>query len=223
MEKNNVSLELEEMRLQMAALQKQLNERLKLDEQQLQNSTMKKINAINRYGYFELIGLIVAIICYSIVQYRFHISFEFITCTLLIIVLTSLFGFWLANRIKNTDLSKKSTKEIIRTLISMKKQYQIYNIIGFIIGFFIILPWMLYEIYVDKDCISKAILTKSGDKTSFICCGFEEFNPERRFDAVVFVASCEPTSNIGIIFCIKMYKKQLSNITEMIEILKDQE
>ncbi len=42
---------------------------------------------------------------------------------------------------------------------------------------------------VDKDCISKAILTKSGDKTSFICCGFEEFNPERRFDAVVFVAS----------------------------------
>ena len=53
MEKNNVSLELEEMRLQMAALQKQLNERLKLDEQQLQNSTMKKINAINRYGYFE--------------------------------------------------------------------------------------------------------------------------------------------------------------------------
>ena len=51
MEKNNVSLELEEMRLQMAALQKQLNERLKFDEQQLQNSTMKKINAINRYGY----------------------------------------------------------------------------------------------------------------------------------------------------------------------------
>ena len=75
MENNNVSLELEEMRLQMAALQKQLNERLKLDEQQLQDSTMKKINAINRYGYFELIGIIVAIISLSIVQYRFHISF----------------------------------------------------------------------------------------------------------------------------------------------------
>lgn len=42
---------------------------------------------------------------------------------------------------------------------------------------------------VDKDCISKAILTKSGDKTSFICCGFEEYNPGRQFDAVVFVAS----------------------------------
>lgn len=206
MEKNNVSLELEEMRLQMAALQKQLNERLKLNEQQLQNSTMKKINAINRYGYFELIGLIVAIICYSIVQYRFHISFEFIACTLPILVLSSLFGFWLANRIKNTDLSKKSTKEIIRTLISMKKQYQIYNIIGFIIGFFIILPWMLYEIYVHS--FSHFMFAEGFPTCRFICA-----------NATIMISGF----TIGIIFCIKMYKKQLRNITEMIEILKDQE
>lgn len=206
MEKNNVSLELEEMRLQMAALQKQLNERLKLDEQQLQNSTMKKINAINRYGYFELIGLIIAIICYSIVQYRFHISFEFIACTLPILVLSSLFGFWLANRIKNTDLSKKSTKEIIRTLISMKKQYQIYNIIGFIIGFFIILPWMLYEIYVHS--FSHFMFAEGFPTCRFICA-----------NATIMISGF----TIGIIFCIKMYKKQLRNITEMIEILKDQE
>ena len=206
MEKNNVSLELEEMRLQMAALQKQLNERLKLDEQQLQDSTMKKINAINRYGYFELIGLIVAIICYSIVQYRFHISFEFIACTLPILVLSSLFGFWLANRIKNTDLSKKSTKEIIRTLISMKKQYQIYNIIGFIIGFFIILPWMLYEIYVHS--FSHFMFAEGFPTCRFICA-----------NATIMISGF----TIGIIFCIKMYKKQLRNITEMIEILKDQE
>lgn len=206
MEKNNVSLELEEMRLQMAALQKQLNERLKLDEQQLQNSTMKKINAINRYGYFELIGLIIAIICYSIVQYRFHISFEFIACTLPILVLSSLFGFWLANRIKNTDLSKKSTKEIIRTLISMKKQYQIYNIIGFIIGFFIIFPWMLYEIYVHS--FSHFMFAEGFPTCRFICA-----------NATIMISGF----TIGIIFCIKMYKKQLRNITEMIEILKDQE
>ncbi len=190
----------------MAALQKQLNERLKLDEQQLQNSTMKKINAINRYGYFELIGLIVAIICYSIVQYRFHISFEFIACTLPILVLSSLFGFWLANRIKNTDLSKKSTKEIIRTLISMKKQYQIYNIIGFIIGFFIILPWMLYEIYVHS--FSHFMFAEGFPTCRFICA-----------NATIMISGF----TIGIIFCIKMYKKQLRNITEMIEILKDQE
>lgn len=206
MEKNNVSLELEEMRLQMAALQKQLDERLKLDEQQLQNSTMKKINAINRYGYFELIGLIVAIISLSIVQYRFHISFEFITCTLLIIVLTSLFGFWLANRIKNTDLSKKSTKEIIRTLISMKKQYQIYNIIGFIIGFFIIFPWMLYEIYVHS--FSHFMFADGFPTCRFICA-----------NATIMIS----VITIAIIFGTKMYKKQLRNISELIEMIKDKD
>ena len=199
-------MELEEMRLQMAALQKQLNERLKLDEQQLQNSTMKKINAINRYGYFELIGLIVAIISLSIVQYRFHISFEFIACILPIIVLTSLFGFWLANRIKNTDLSKKSVKEITSTLISMKKQYQIYNIIGFIIGFFIILPWMLYEIYVHS--FSHFMFAEGFPTCLFICA-----------NATIMIS----VITVVIIFGIKMYKKQLRNITELIEMIKDKD
>ena len=190
----------------MAALQKQLNERLKLDEQQLQNSTMKKINAINRYGYFELIGLIVAIISLSIVQYRFHISFEFIACILPIIVLTSLFGFWLANRIKNTDLSKKSVKEITSTLISMKKQYQIYNIIGFIIGFFIILPWMLYEIYVHS--FSHFMFAEGFPTCLFICA-----------NATIMIS----VITVVIIFGIKMYKKQLRNITELIEMIKDKD
>ena len=47
----------------------------------------------------------------------------------------------------------------------------------------------IFGIDVDEDCINKAILAKSGDRTSFICCSFEEYSPGRRFDAVVFVAS----------------------------------
>ncbi len=42
---------------------------------------------------------------------------------------------------------------------------------------------------VDRDCICRASLTKSSDRTEFICCGFEDYRPVRRFDAVVFVAS----------------------------------
>ena len=42
MENNGTSLELEEMRLQMAALQKQLDERLKLDEELLKKNTINK-------------------------------------------------------------------------------------------------------------------------------------------------------------------------------------
>ncbi len=50
---------------------------------------------------------------------------------------------------------------------------------------------------VDEDSISKAISMKSGDKTSFFCCSFEEYNPGRRFDAVVFVASIHHMNMAG--------------------------
>ena len=206
MENNGISLELEEMRLQMAALQQQLDERLKLDEELLHNKTMKKINDINRYGYFELIGLIVGIISLSIAQYRFYISFECIACTLSLLFLSSLFGFLLANRIKNTDISKKSTKDIISTLISMKKTYQIYELIGFIIGFFIIFPWMTYDIYVYN--LSHFMFNEGFPTCLFICA-----------NSVI----CLSVLIIALIFCIKIYKKQQQNITEMIEMLKDQE
>ncbi len=47
MENNSISLELEEMRLQMATLQQQLNEHLKLNEELLQNNIIKKTNNVS--------------------------------------------------------------------------------------------------------------------------------------------------------------------------------
>ena len=206
MENNsNISIELEEMRLQMAALQKQLNERLKLNEQQLQKNTMKKINAINRYGYYELCGLIIGIACLSIVQYRFHISFEFIACTLPIVVLSSLFDYWLANRINNIDLSKKSAKELTSKLISMKKMYHKSFLLGIFLGFLIFL-WMLHDIYVYN--LSHFMFAEGFPTCLFICA-----------NATVMIS----VLTIGMIFCTKMYKKQQRNISELIEMIKDKD
>ena len=47
MENNGISLEFEEMRLQMATLQQQLNEHLKLNEELLQNNIIKKTNNVS--------------------------------------------------------------------------------------------------------------------------------------------------------------------------------
>lgn len=47
MENNSISLELEEMRLQMATLQQQLNEHLKFDEELLQKNIIKKVNNVS--------------------------------------------------------------------------------------------------------------------------------------------------------------------------------
>lgn len=206
MENNsNISIELEEMRLQMAALQKQLDERLKLDEQQLQKNTMKKINAINRYGYYELCGLIIGIACLSIVQYRFHISFEFIACTLSIMVLSSLFDCWIANRINNDDLSKKSAKELTSKLISMKKMYHKSFLFEIFLCFLIFL-WMLHDIYVYN--LSHFMFAEGFPTCLFICA-----------NATVMIS----VLTIGMIFCTKMYKKQQRNISELIEMIKDKD
>lgn len=206
MENNsNISIELEEMRLQMAALQKQLDERLKLNEQQLQKNTMKKINAINRYGYYELCGLIIGIACLSIVQYRFYISFEFIACTLPIVVLSSLFDYWLANRINNIDLSKKSAKELTNKLISMKKMYHKSFLLGIFLCFLIFL-WMLHDIYVYN--LSHFMFAEGFPTCLFICA-----------NATIMIS----VLTIGMIFCTKMYKKQQRNISELIEMIKDKD
>lgn len=47
MENNSISLELEEMHLQMATLQQQLNEHLKFNEELLQNNIIKKTNNVS--------------------------------------------------------------------------------------------------------------------------------------------------------------------------------
>lgn len=207
MENNsNISIELEEMRLQMAALQKQLNERLKLDEQQLQKNTMKKINAINRYGYYELCGLIIGIACLSIVQYRFHISFEFIACTLSIMVLSSLFDCWIANRINNDDLSKKSAKELTCKLISMKKMYHKSFLFEIFLCFFIFAPWIIYEIYVHS--WSHFMFAEGFHTCLFICA-----------NATVMIS----VLTTGMISCTKTYKKRQRNISELIEMIKDKD
>lgn len=207
MENNsNISIELEEMRLQMAALQKQLDERLKLNEQQLQKNTMKKINAINKYGYYNLLELVAAIIGLSIVQYRFHISFEFMAFALISQSLYGLFNFWLANRIRKIDLSQKSVKELISKLISMKKTYQRTFYYDIFVSFFIFVPWIIYEIYVHS--LSHFMFAEGFPTTLFICT-----------NTIIFLS----IMTIAIIFSKKMFNKQQRNISELIEMIKDKD
>ena len=41
----------------------------------------------------------------------------------------------------------------------------------------------------DIHCMEKASSAKSGANLDFFCCSFEEYTPDKRFDAIVFVAS----------------------------------
>lgn len=205
MENRIESLELEEMRQQMLSLREQLDKQIVLNEQLLKDNTMKKVKSINIYGYVSLLMLIPAFTGFCIVDYRFGLSFTFKVFAVITVVVIAYLEYWSSQRIKDSDFSTKSVKEIVSTLISMKKNNRIIRYIDFIVSA-IMVPWMLYEIYANS--FSKFI--------------FKEGFPTYLFigtNLVIFFS----TFIAFLLIDIKYYNKYQKNISDMIEMLKEKE
>lgn len=205
MENKIESLELEEMRQQMMSLREQLDKQIVLNEQLLKDNTMKKVKSINIYGYISLLMLIPAFTGFCIVDYRFGLSFTFKVFAVITVVVIAYLEYWSSQRIKDSDFSTKSVKEIVSTLISMKKNNRIIRYIDFIVSA-IMVPWMLYEIYANS--FSKFI--------------FKEGFPTYLFigtNLVIFFS----TFIAFLLIDIKYYNKYQKNISDMIEMLKEKE
>ena len=205
MENRIESLELEEMRQQMMSLREQLDKQIVLNEQLLKDNTMKKVKSINRYGYVTLLSFIPAFAGLSVVQYRFGLSFTLCAFFVITVVIVTFSYYWSSQRIKDSDFSTKSVKEIVSTLISMKKNNRIIRYIDFIVSA-IMIPWMLYEIYANS---------------------FSKFIFKEGFPTYLFIGT-----NLVIFFSIlialllidiKYYNKHQKNISDMIEMLKEKE
>ena len=147
MENNGISLELEEMRLQMAALQQQLDERLKLDEEQLNKSIISKTNSVNSFGTWYLWAGIVTIIASSLIFYfKFNFSIIFIVIIALITLIDAVANYIFTHSVKVADISDKSISENINSLIKAKKCIKWQFIISGLVSCFVFLPWLfLYE------------------------------------------------------------------------------
>ena len=132
MENRIESLELEEMHQQMMSLREQLDKQIVLNEQLLKDNTMKKVKSINRYGYVTLLSFIPAFAGLSFVQYRVGLSFTLCAFFVITVVIVTFSYYWSSQRIKDSDFSTKSVKEIVSTLISMKKNNRIIRYIDFL-------------------------------------------------------------------------------------------
>lgn len=205
MENRIESQELEDMRQQMMSLREQLDKQIVLNEQLLKDNTMKKVKSINRYGYVTLLSFIPAFAGLSVVQYRFGLSFTLCAFFVITVVIVTFSYYWSSQRIKDSDFSTKSVKEIVSTLISMKKNNRIIRYIDFIVSA-IMIPWMLYEIYANS---------------------FSKFIFKEGFPTYLFIGT-----NLVIFFSIlialllidiKYYNKHQKNISDMIEMLKEKE
>lgn len=205
MENKIESLELEEMRQQMMSLREQLDKRIVLNEQLLKDNTMKKVKSINMYGYVSLLMLIPAFVGICIVNYRFGLSFTFCAFFVITTVVTAFLDYLSSQRIKDSDFSTKSVKEIISTLISMKKNNQRIRCIDVILAT-ITAPWILYEIYANS--FSKFIFNEGFPTYLFIGINLTIF-----FSIVIALIT------IGT----KYYNNYQKNISDMIEMLKEKE
>lgn len=205
MENRIESLELEEMRQQMLSLREQLDKQIVLNEQLLKDNTMKKVKSINMYGYVSLLMLIPAFVGICIVNYRFGLSFTFCAFFVITTVVTAFLDYLSSQRIKDSDFSTKSVKEIISTLISMKKNNQRIRCIDVILAT-ITAPWILYEIYANS--FSKFIFNEGFPTYLFI-----GINLTISFSIVIALIT------IGT----KYYNNYQKNISDMIEMLKEKE
>ena len=205
MENRIESLELEEMRQQMLSLREQLDKQIVLNEQLLKDNTMKKVKSINIYGYISLLMLIPAFTGFCIVDYRFGLSFTFKVFAVITVVVIAYLEYWSSQRIKDSDFSTKSVKEIVSTLISMKKNNQRIRCIDVILAT-ITAPWILYEIYANS--FSKFIFNEGFPTYLFIGINLTIF-----FSIVIALIT------IGT----KYYNNYQKNISDMIEMLKEKE
>ena len=205
MENKIESLELEAMRQQMMSLREQLDKQIVLNEQLLKDNTMKKVKSINIFGDVSLLMLIPAFTGLCIVQYRFGLSFTFCAFFVVTVVVTAFLYYWSSQRIKDSDFSNKSVKEIVSTLISMKKNNRIIRYMDIILSM-IIIPWILYEIYANS--FSKFIFNEGFPTYLFIGINLTIFFS-------IFIAF--------ILIDIKYFNKYQQNINDMIEMLKEKE
>lgn len=205
MENRIESLELEEMRQQMLSLREQLDKQIVLNEQLLKDNTMKKVKSINIYGYISLLMLIPAFTGFCIMDYRFGLSFTFKVFAVITVVVIAYLEYWSSQRIKDSDFSTKSVKEIVSTLISMKKNNRKIRYMDIILST-IMVPWILYEIYANS--FSKFIFKEGFPTYQFIGVNLTIF-----FSVLIAF----------ILICNKYYNKNQQNINDMIEMLKEKE
>lgn len=146
MENKIESLELEEMRLQMAALKEQLEEQVQVNDELIVKQMKSNVHSLNAKG---LLTLVVAVVCaYPMYIYctRWGVP---VTCFWTIIIGVLLDGcitYYVTNKVKENDLQTCRFSDIISKLLAMKKGMRMLAISEFFF-LFIILIWLSYATF----------------------------------------------------------------------------
>ena len=151
MEKNSTTaqsdaLELEQMRQQMAALKRRLDNQEIINEQLKRNVMKNRLSWINSYVIFEAVAaplLIIELILFGI--FVIHFSPWFLAYTIFIMI-GSLIYNWRFTWVKDSSLLQGDLKNLRKSFVGKKRRIVWENIVTLVLVA-IWIPWLIFEIY----------------------------------------------------------------------------
>lgn len=146
--KNMEFQELEEMREQMQVLRAKLDEQVKVNDEIMMKQLKKNAHSINTSGIWAIIGTIVVILLLMSRVRGYGISDACLWVTMIFALLEGGYYFYITHIVKEKDISQGNLTETFRHLVRIKKISRI-GIIVDIASSFIIISWLLYEVFSD--------------------------------------------------------------------------
>lgn len=192
MENKIESLELEEMRQQMATLRQQLEEQVQVNDVLVISRMKTSIGSLNKKGLWTLIVAIVGAYPLYIYCHRWGVSMFSYSIIMIALVMDALVSYYLTHMVKESDLQKNHFSELIDKLIRMKKRMRILTIVDYIL-----LVGILFLLYCQTFFSSYSS-------------NFSAF--DQRKVAIIFTVG----TICGIYFGGKEMKKRIRQIDEMI-------
>ena len=146
MELQNDSLELQEMRKQLALLNRKLEKEHILNEKLMRKAMGKRIKKYQRDNWIAaFVILFIAIPCFGLITWKVGTSIYFFIVTIIYLLSAIVFNFYTWRPIRQQNFLSGNLCEVSKHLVTVKKLYSRWRAFG--IPFVILwLIWFTYEL-----------------------------------------------------------------------------
>ena len=146
MEFQNDSLELQEMREQLALLNRKLEKEHILNEKLMRKAMGKRIKKYQRDNWIAaFVILVIAVPCFGLITWKAGTSIYFFIVTIIYLLSAIVFNFYTWRPIRQEDFLSGNLCEVSKHLVTIKKLYIRWRTFG--IPFVILwLLWFVYEL-----------------------------------------------------------------------------
>ena len=159
MEFQDDSLELQEMREQLALLNRKLEKEHILNKKLMRKAMGKRIKKYQRDNWIAtFVILFFAIPCTGIITWKAGTSLSFLIVTTIYFLSAIVFSFYVWRPIRQQDFLSGNLCEVSKHLVTIKKRYSRWRTFGipFVILWFI---WFIYELSESYDGANEFVKT----------------------------------------------------------------